>query len=178
MTRILTTTALVVLGLSTALAGDDFKLEPGFKRLDTGKDLEGWKGKLDGWSVKEGAIHLDSKKAKGDIYSETTHSGDVIIRMQFRATKRADSGVYIHGKQLQVRDYPNAGPKEYAFAAKPHDEWNDLEFDIAKGVAVVKLNGMVIEKAWKVGGDAKKGVGLQRESGDFDFRHIRIMEKK
>ena len=60
---------------------------------------------------------------------------------------------------------------------KPAGEWNDLEWDITKGVAVVKLNGQVIEKAWKIGGNAKKGVGLQRESGDFDFRYVRIKEK-
>jgi hypothetical protein len=153
------------------------KLESGFTRLDNGKDLDGWTGKLDGWSVVNGAIHLDSKKAKGDIYSTKTHSGNCIIRLQFRATARADSGVHIHGKQLQVRDYPTAGPKQYAFAAKPAGQWNDLEWDITGGVAVVKLNGQVIEKAWKIGGDAKKGVGLQRESGDFDFKFIRVMEK-
>ncbi len=158
-------------------AGEKFELEPGFTRLDNGMDLEGWTGKLDGWSVVDGAIHLDSKKAKGDIYSAKTHGGDVVIRMQFKAAKGADSGVYIHGKQLQVRDYPNAGPKQYAGPAKKFGEWNDLEWDITGGVAVVKLNGEVIEKAWKIGGDAKKGIGLQRESGDFDYRFIRMKEK-
>ena len=48
---------------------------------------------------------------------------------------------------------------------------------MTNGVAVVKLNGEVIEKAWKIGGKADKGVGLQRERGDFDFRFIRILEK-
>jgi hypothetical protein len=102
----------------------------------------------------------------------------VIIRLQFRATPGADSGVYIHGNQLQVRDYPKAGPKQYAFAAKPAGEWNDLEFDITDGVAVVRLNGQVIEKAWKIGNNPKRGIGLQRERGDFEFRNIRIKEKK
>jgi hypothetical protein len=162
----------------SAAADDTPKLEQGFQRLDNGKDLEGWTGKLDGWSVKDGAIHLDAKTTKGDIYSAKTHGTNAVIRLQFRATKNADSGVYIHGKQLQVRDYPNAGPKEYAKPAKPAGEWNDLEFDITDGVAVVKLNGEVIEKAWKIGGEAKKGVGLQRERGDFDFRLIRLQEKK
>jgi len=163
---------------SPAIRAEEFKLEEGFTRLDNGKDLEGWTGKLDGWSVKDGIMHLDVKAAKGDIYSATTHSKNCIIRMQFRATKNADSGAYIYGKQLQVRDYPNAGPKEYAKPAKPAGEWNDLEFDITDGTAVVKLNGEVIEKAWKIGNDAKKGLGLQRERGDFDFRYIRIKEKK
>jgi hypothetical protein len=174
-------TALVTaVFLGPVADADDFKLEDGFVRLDNGKDLDGWTGKIDGWSVVEGAIHLDAKKAKGDIYHKTPHTGNCVIRLQFRATKGADSGVYIHGKQLQVRDYPNAGPKEYAAYAKPFGEWNDLEFDITAGVAVVKLNGEEIEKAWKIGGDRKSprgGIGLQRERGDFDFRYIRIKEK-
>jgi hypothetical protein len=168
--------------LAILLAGpagaDEFKLEEGFTRIDTGKDLEGWTGNLTGWSVVDGYIHLDVKKARSDIYSKLVPSKNCVIRLQFRATKGADSGVFIHGKQLQVRDYPNAGPKQYAKPAKPHGEWNDLEFEITNGVALVKLNGEVIEKAWKIGGNDKKGIGLQREVGDFDYRYIRIMEKK
>ena len=110
--------------LPAFLPADEFKLEEGFTRLDNGKDLEGWQGKLDGWSVADGAIHLDSKNAKGSIYSETTHSGNCTIRLQFRAAEKADSGVYIYGKQLQVRDYPKAGPGSYAKFAKPAGEWN------------------------------------------------------
>jgi hypothetical protein len=167
-----------VIGFGALARSDDFKLEEGFTRLDNGKDLEGWVGNTAGWSVGEGAIHMNSKLAKGNLNSKTTHSGNCIIRLEFRAAPRADSGVFIHGKQLQVRDYPTAGPKEYAGAAKPAGEWNALEFDITDGVAVVKLNGQVIEKAWKIGGNAKQGVGLQKESGDFDFRYVRLKEKK
>jgi len=163
---------------ANALRADDFKLEQGFTRLDNGKDLDGWTGNLEGWSVVDGAIHLDSKKAKGNIYSKAVPSKNSVIRMQFRATKSADSGVFIHGNQLQVRDYPNAGPKQYAKPAKPAGEWNDLEFDITDGVAVVKLNGEVIEKAWQIGKNDKQGIGLQKESGDFDFRQVRYMDKK
>jgi len=174
----MTRTLLLALALTGAARADEFKLEPGFTRLDNGKDLEGWTGNLTGWSVVDGAIHLDVKKARSNIYSKVLPSKNCVIRMQFKATPNADSGAFIHGKQLQVRDYPKAGPKEYAKPAKPAGEWNDLEFDITDGVAVVKLNGEVIEKAWKIGGNAKQGIGLQRERGDFDFRHIRIMEKK
>ena len=160
-----------------AQAADDFKLEEGFTRLDNGKDLSGWTGKQDGWSVKDGIIHLDARKARGHIYSEKQHSRNCVIRLQFRATPGADSGLYVHGKQLQVRDYPKAGPAAYAKPAKPAGQWNDLELDVSDGVAVVRLNGQVIEKAWKIGPNSKQGVGLQRERGDFDFRHIRVKEK-
>lgn len=176
MSRIIATLGAVLV-LSAAAGADDFELEKGFTRLDNGKDLKGWTGKLDGWSVESGAIHLDAKKAKGNVYSETTHSKNCIIRLQFRATEKADSGLFVHGKQLQVRDYPSAGPKEYAKPAKPAGQWNDLELDVSDGVAVIKLNGEVIEKAWKIGTNDKQGIGLQRERGDFDFRYLRIKEK-
>ncbi|GIW79410.1 MAG: hypothetical protein KatS3mg105_1217 [Gemmatales bacterium] len=161
-----------------AAAPDEFKLEEGFVRLDNGKNLDGWTGNTTGWSVVDGAIHLDAKKAKGNIYSKVTHSKNCIIRLQFRASSRADSGVFIHGKQLQVRDYPTAGPKQYAKPCKPAGQWNELEWDITDGVAVVKLNGEVIEKQWRIGNNSKQGIGLQKERGDFDFRYIRIKEKK
>ena len=106
-------------------------------------------------------------------------SGGAILGDRIRMQRHTpDSGVFIHGKQLQVRDYPNAGPREYAAPARPAGQWNDLEFDITGGVAVVRLNGKVIEKTWRIGNNPKQGIGLQREVGDFDFRHIRIREKK
>jgi hypothetical protein len=176
--RILLATACLFALHGPAQAADDFKLEEGFTRLDNGKDLEGWTGKLDGWSVIDGYIHLEVKKGKGNIYSKAVPSKNCIIRLQFRATKNADSGLFVHGNQLQVRDYPIAGPKEYAKPAKPAGEWNDLDLDITDGVAVVKLNGEVIEKAWKIGKKDTQGIGLQYERGDFDFRYIRLKDKK
>lgn len=175
--RALATLVLATAATSCLYAADDFKLEEGFTRLDTGVDLKGWTGNTEGWSVVDGTIHLDAKKAKGNIFAEKTHGGNVIIRLQFRASPNADSGLYVHGNQLQVRDYPKAGPKEYAKPAKPAGEWNDLELDVTDGVAVVKLNGEIIEKAWKIGKDVKKGIGLQKERGDFDFRFVRMKEK-
>jgi hypothetical protein len=168
---------LGLLAWSQPAYADEFQLEKGFIRLDNGKNLEGWTGRLDGWSVVDGAIQLNARKARGHIFAEKKHSKDCIIRLEFRATPRADSGIYIHGKQLQCRDYPTAGPKNYAKACKPAGEWNDLELDISDGVAVIKLNGEVIEKAWKIG-NKDQGLGLQKERGDFAFRYIRIKEKK
>jgi Domain of Unknown Function (DUF1080) len=172
--------ALLALTCPTGLAraAADFQPEEGFTRLDNVKDLSGWTGDLTGWSVQDGAIHLDARAAKGNIYAVTPHSRNCIIRLQFRASPKADSGVYVHGKQFQVRDYPTAGPKPYAGPCKPAGQWNDLEWDITDGIAVVRLNGEVIEKAWPIGKRAEQGLGLQKETGDFDFRFIRFKEKR
>jgi hypothetical protein len=168
---------------------EQFRPEPGFTRLDNGKDLKGWyastwsgkrAGDPTGWSVMDGAIHLDAKKARSHLFSQRKFSRDCVIRLEFRAAKGADSGLCLHGKQLQVRDYPNSYPdtKRYAPHSKPHGQWNKLQLDITKGVAVIKLNDHVIEKAWEIGTDADRGLGLQREVGDFDFRRIRLREKQ
>jgi hypothetical protein len=171
--------ALLALTPSTGpVRADDFRPEEGFTRLDNGKDLSGWTGALTGWSVQDGVIHLDARIAQGNIYAVAPHGRDCIIRLQFRASAKADSGVYVHGKQFQVRDYPTVGPTPYARPCKPAGEWNDLEWDITAGVAVVRLNGEVIEQAWPIGKKDQEGIGLQKEKGDFDFRFVRIKEKK
>ena len=180
---------LSILATPICLSAAEFQLEPGFVRLDNGKDLTGWygskwsgedTGNADGWSVVDGAIHLDYQTAKNHLFSKRKYGPNVIIRLQFRAAQAADSGLNLHGKQFQVRDYPGSplrDTKKYAPAAKPAGQWNDLEFDIAHGVAVIRLNGQVIERAWKIGDQADVGLGLQREKGDFDFRYVRVKEK-
>ena len=50
---------MALLGPSVQARADDFTLEEGFTRLDNSQDLEGWTGNLTGWSVRDGAIHLE-----------------------------------------------------------------------------------------------------------------------
>jgi hypothetical protein len=175
--------------LRQQIHSEPFQLELGFVRLDNGKDLTGWygakwsgekTGDTTGWSVVDGAIHLDSEAARNHLFNKKTYSRNTVIRLQFRAGRAADSGLCIHGNQFQVRDYPNALPdtKKYAPFSNRSGEWNDLELDITDGVAVIKLNGQVIEKAWKSGIAAARGLGLQRELGEMNFRYIRVKEKK
>src|SRR5262245_57720958 len=100
-------------------AGDD-KVEPGYTRLFNGKDLTGWRlGQpgLDGktetankkWHVTDGVIVIDGGGG-GDIYTVKDFNKDFHLKLEFRAAPKADSGLYIRGPQLQVRDYPRAGP--------------------------------------------------------------------
>ena len=180
---------LLVLATPCSTNADEFQLEPGFVRLDTGKDLTGWYGSTwsgkdthntGGGSVVAGAIHLDCQAARNHLFSKRTYGRDAIIRLQFRAAKASDSGLNLHGKQFQLRDYINSTPdtRKYAPACNPPGQWNDLELDITGGTAVIRLNGRVIEKAWKIGTEPDRGLGLQREAGDFDFRRIRLKEKE
>ena len=42
------------------------------------------------------------------LWTEETFGGDLTLRLQFRASPNADSGVFVCGKQLQCRDYLRA----------------------------------------------------------------------
>ncbi len=174
-------------------AADDFKAEEGYEVLFNGKDLTGWVCKSHPkelltdktetakkrFEVKDGVIIANAKDTDGkggikDLYTTRNFDGDFILKLEFRAAPRADSGVYIRGKQLQVRDYPRAGP--YKPKGFKDNDWNELEIVVTGTSALCKCNGEILEKAMKV--PAKGGIGLQAESGKFEFRRIRVKEAK
>jgi hypothetical protein len=212
------------------------KIEEGYTSLFNGKDLSGWvykgtKESVEGktetpdsrFSVEGGIIvaHEKDKNGKGgikDLYTAKDFGKDFILKMEFRAAPKADSGVYIRGPQLQVRDYPTVGP--YKPKSFKKGDWNELEIIVKAKVLVTKVNGKaltdkdafelnvqdgkqsaklngknvdvsavqltygpaaeckcngeVIEAAFTV--PAKGGIGLQAESGKFEFRNIRVKE--
>src|SRR5262249_7592957 len=166
-----------------------FKPESGSTSLFNGKDLTGWhygrdKAKaepLDGKTetsdkriqVTDGVIVMNPGKGIKDIFTTQSFDKDFHLKLEFRAAPRADSGVYIRGPQLQVRDYPTVGPYKNLKNFKTGD-WNVLEITVKGMSAECKCNDEVVEKAFKV--PAKGGIGLQAETGKFEFRRIRIKE--
>jgi len=235
--------AILLLGLTAAgpglAGGKDWKPDEGFTGPFNGKDLTGWvykpspKEDLSGKTetpdgrieVKDGIIVVNAKDKKGgggikDLFTTKEYNKDFHLKVEFRAANKADSGVYLRasGAQLQVRDYPNAGPyKPKGFKdgdwnqldiivkggvvsttvngkaltakdnleltvqnGKPQAKLNGKEVDVNKievnvgAAAECKCNGELLEKAMKV--PAKGGIGLQAESGKFEFRHIQVKE--
>ncbi len=183
---------LVVLGLAaSAPAADETGAEAGFTRLFNGKDLTGWRypGKkgpsMDGrWTpdrrfeVRDGVIVANARDAAGkggikDLYTVREYNRDFVFKVEFRASPRSDSGVYIRGTQLQVRDYPTVGPYKNLKHFKDGG-WNDLEIIVHGTAAECRCNGELLEKAFKV--PAKGPIGLQAEAGKFEFRNVRIRE--
>ncbi len=218
----------VLLGFGLVGGGQDFQVEPGYTSLFNEKDLSGWKlgstnleGKTETtnkkWHVTDGAIVIDSGGG-GNLYTVKEFNKNFNLKLEFRAANKADSGLFIRGPQLQVRDYPRAGP--YNKVKFKDNDWNELdvtvkgpvytatingkavgdkdklevtyqdgkptaklngkEVDVSNvqinvgAVAECKCNGEVIEKAFKV--PLKGNIGLQSETGKFEFRRIRIKE--
>jgi lysophospholipase L1-like esterase len=98
---------------------------------------------------------------------------DFILRLEFRATPNADSGVFIRGRQLQCRDYPLAGPYKSLKNYRAGD-WNELEVTVKDGVAHGLCNGEVLETAMKV--PATGWIGVEGDRGQLEYRRIRVKE--
>jgi hypothetical protein len=156
--------AAVVLGLLFAAApapAEDAKLEEGFVSIFNGKDLSGWyyrgsKEKLEGQTetsdgrikVENGAIVMMAKDRKGkggikDLYTLKKYDRPFHLKLQFRASLRSDSGVYVRGPQLQVRDYLRRKERKHLTKFK-NDDWNDLDIIVRHGVITTTVNGKVL----------------------------------
>jgi len=98
---------------------------------------------------------------------------DFILRLEFRATPNADSGIFIRGRQLQCRDYPLAGPYKNLKNYRSGD-WNEIEVVVKDGVAYCLCNGEVLEAAMKV--PATGPIGLEGDRGQLEYRRIRLRE--
>ena len=219
-------TAMAAMALCAALAtpvaraGDD-----GFVSLFNGKDLTGWrygKDALDGktatadgrFTVEGGIIVANEGKGIKDLYTQKEFGDEFQLKLEFRAGLKADSGVYVRGPQLQVRDYQRRGEQKQLKKFQ-NDGWNELditvrskqvvvngkkltakdalEIGLKNGQPVAQLNGTPLDlnnvqvsigsiahclcngefiEDMKV--PAKGPIGVQAETGKFEFRNLRI----
>jgi lysophospholipase L1-like esterase len=99
---------------------------------------------------------------------------DFVLKLEFRATPNADSGVFIRGKQLQCRDYALAGPYKQLANYRPQ-QWNELEIRVTGNVAKCTCNGELLEEAFAL--PANGPIGLEGDRGQMEYRNIRIQVK-
>jgi len=105
------------------------------------------------------------------LWTEREFPQDFVLRLQFRATPNADSGVFLRGTQLQCRDYRLAGPYKDLKSYRPQD-WNDLEVTVTGDVARATANGELLESALKL--PASGPIGVEGDRGQMEYRRIRI----
>jgi lysophospholipase L1-like esterase len=96
---------------------------------------------------------------------------DFELRLEFRATPNADSGVYLRKPQLQCRDFLVAGPYKDLKQYKAQD-WNELVVVVKGGVAHATCNGEVLEAALKL--PATGPIGLEGDRGQMEYRRLRV----
>ncbi len=173
---------------------DKFKIEPGFVSLFNGRDLTGW-GFRNQKTQKKVAT-FDGEKASNDgryvaindrlvvttppegrriqqLWTTREFSKNFILKLEFRATPNADSGVFIRRPQLQCRDYVLAGPWKDLKKYKPQ-EWNEIVAIVKDGVAHCTCNGEVLNAEFKV--PVSGPIGLEGDRGQMEYRRIRLKE--
>jgi len=154
-----------------------------YQDIFDGRDLTGWKignqslaGKTetpDGrFTVTNGEIVVNRGRGVEILYTMKKFNDDFRLSLEFRASPRADSGLYIRGRQLQVRDYPTVGP--YKVPHFHRGGWNSLSIRVTGQFAFCIADGDVLETAFKV--PTNGTIGLQAETGTFEYRNIRIEE--
>ena len=173
---------------------DEFEMEAGFVSLFNGKDLTGW-GFRNQKTQKKLAT-FDGEKASNDgrylaindrlvvttppegrrvqqLWTTREFPKNFILKLEFRATPNADSGVFIRRPQLQCRDYVLAGPWKDLKKYKPQD-WNEIVAIVKDGVAHCTCNGEVLNAEFKV--PASGPIGLEGDRGQMEYRRIRVKE--
>ncbi len=186
---------LIASCLFVAARADDFKPEPGFVSLFNGKDLTGWcyraENKADGavtdafdaklestdmrYTVApEGlVVHPKTPRQIAKIFTQQVFAKNFILKLEFRASVNADSGIYVRGPQLQCRDYLVAGPYKELKKYKAQD-WNEIVIEVKDGAAHCTCNGELLEAAMKVPDSGP--IGLEGDRGMMEYRRIRIRE--
>ena len=166
---------------------DTFALEPGFVSLFNGRDLTGWGYRTNNFDGKATSSEGRYVAKNGRLIVTTPPEGsriaqlwttqkfpkDFTLKLEFRATPSADSGIFIRQPQLQCRDYPLAGPYKQLQHYKPQD-WNEVVIVVKDGIAHCTCNGEVLEAAYKV--PATGPIGLEGDRGQMEYRRIRLQE--
>lgn len=176
----------------TETVDDDFKLEPGYLSLFNGHDLTGWRfldpsspSNFDGktassdgrYIAKHGRIVVTTPpegRRVQQMWTTQEFPGNFTLKLEFRATPNADSGVFIRKPQLQCRDYPLAGPYKNLKHYRPQD-WNELVVTVKDNVAHCTCNGEVLEEALKL--PESGPIGLEGDRGQMEYRRIRILKQ-
>jgi hypothetical protein len=151
------------------------KNTPAYPIVDEAVSFDGESASADGrYRVVNGRIVVATPSEGRRIEQLATtrdFSGDFTLKLDFRATPNADSGVFIRGKQLQCRDYPLAGPYKDLKKYKPQG-WNELVVAVKGNKAHCTVNGEVIEEAYEL--PEKGPIGLEGDRGQMEYRRIRI----
>ena len=107
------------------------------------------------------------------MWTDREFPKNFILKLEFRATPNADSGVFIREPQLQCRDYPLAGPYKTLKNYRPQD-WNEMVVTVTDRTALCTCNGEVLEAAFKV--PATGPIGLEGDLGQMEYRHLQLKE--
>jgi CubicO group peptidase (beta-lactamase class C family)/lysophospholipase L1-like esterase len=105
------------------------------------------------------------------LWTTEEFGDDFVLKLDFRATPNADSGVFIRKPQLQCRDFLLAGRnkelKKYRAGG-----WNELVVIVQGGVAHATCNGELLTDDMAV--PESGPIGLEGDRGQMEYRRIQL----
>ena len=143
--------------------------EDGFVSIFNGQDFTGWKGPVENYEVKDGAIACKAGKG-GTIYTAEEYA-DFVVRLEILIPAGSNNGLairypgsgdtaYVGMCELQVLDndapkYAKLDARQYHGSAygmvaaqrghlKPAGQWNEQEVTVKGSTIKVVLNGVTI----------------------------------
>src|SRR5262245_57454841 len=146
-----------------ASAGRNSQTRTRWRKLFDGRTLAGWAatGKIEGWSVEDGAIACLVKG--GDYLYTTEQFENFILTAEFKHEKGVNSGIFVRwsdlkdpvntGIEVQVIDSHGKTPDKHACGAiydivapaqqtcKPAGEWNKMVITCNRNIVMVEVNG-------------------------------------
>jgi lysophospholipase L1-like esterase len=105
------------------------------------------------------------------LWTTEEFGDDFVLKLEFRATPNADSGVFIRKPQLQCRDFLLAGPYTELKNFKAGD-WNELVVTVKGGIAHATCNGELLTDDMAV--PESGPIGLEGDRGQMEYRRIRL----
>ncbi len=127
------------------------------------------------YSARDGILTVNFPKGQerliSQLYTVEEFPKDFTLKLEFRASVNADSGIFLRKPQLQCRDYLAAGPYKDLKKYKPQD-WNQIEVVVKDGVARCTCNGEVLEAEFKL--PETGPIGLEGDRGQMEYRRIQI----
>lgn len=161
------------------------QVEPGFKPLFNGRNLDGWKeasGKresLDGkteayggrFKVIEDRLVIDPS-VKGDLHLETaqTFGKDVQIRFEFKAGSKCNNDLFLRGTKFDIvpGNKENKGVQE--------GEWVAFEIVVTGDRIEHKAGGETVRTATLKPGAPATPFRIRAEFGTLEIRNLRAKE--
>jgi hypothetical protein len=172
-------------GFTSLFNGNDlsawcFRVKPVNGKSSPGKITDSFDGKVESndegrYSAKDGILTVNFPQGKERLFSQmwtvTEFPKNFVLKLEFRASPNADSGIYIRGRQLQCRDYSLVGPYKNLKHYKPQD-WNQIEITVKDDIAYCTCNGEVLETALEIPDTGP--IGLEGDRGQMEYRHIQF----
>ncbi len=162
----------------------DFKLEPGFKLIFNGKDLDGWRQKsdkaalaskthaYDGRFKVDGGVLLFDPTVKGVRSIETTKEfdKDVHFKLDFKPGPKCKNCILFR----EIKGF-DIVPGQGETKAVKEGEWHSFEARATGETLQYSINGEVARTAIKIKAKSSSLV-LRAETGKMEIKNIRVKE--